>query len=120
MIVKIDDYNALKLALRRMGAEFFADDDPDGAIFDSKLVASELVTNALRYGGGSARLLVERTGGDLHISVRGEKDFRPPKESACSDPTAERGRGLYLVDALCISRDYSEENGVHVVIRLRP
>lgn len=118
MIVQIDNYNALKTALRRVTAELFAEDDPDGAVFDSKLVINELVTNALRYGGGSALLAVEREGEELRVSVRGKKGFRPPEKSICSDASSERGRGLFLVDALCVSRDYSEEDGVRVVIHI--
>lgn len=118
MVVRIDNFDALKTALRRISAELFEEGDPDGAVFDSKLVINELVTNALRYGGGSALLSVEREGRELRVSVRGKNDFRPPEKSTCSDASAERGRGLFLVDALCISRDYSEEEGVRVVIHI--
>ncbi len=118
MVVEVDGYGALKAAIRRMCAEIFSQADPEEAVFEGKLVVSELVTNALRYGGGGATLAIEREGEAIRVCVRGKNAFRPPERSVCSDPSAERGRGLFLVDTLCASRMYSEEEGVCVVLHV--
>ncbi|MFC7308973.1 ATP-binding protein [Streptomyces monticola] len=69
------------------------------------LVASELVTNAIRYGtkpGDRVRLVLDadgsRTRVEVHDPVR--RRPRPRPESANRD----RGRGLVILDALCSGR----------------
>ncbi|MFD8005869.1 ATP-binding protein [Streptomyces mirabilis] len=69
------------------------------------LVASELVTNSIRYGtepGDLVRLVLDaddaRTRVEVHDSVRRRPRTRP--ESARRD----RGRGLLILDALCPDR----------------
>ena len=116
MYFEIDNYNALKEALHRMCAGFFAEDVPDGVVFDSRLVAHELLINALRYGGGRAYFTVERTGDEIRISVRSANAYRPPEEVSRADVTEERGRGLYLVDSIATARAYSEAEGISVVL----
>ncbi len=114
MRFEIDCFPALREALLKIIAEI--GDLPEGVVFDCKLVIDELVSNVLQHGGGRAFLAVERTDG-IRISVRGENGFRPPEQSVLSPADAERGRGLYLVDALVSSRTYSEEEGITVIIR---
>lgn len=118
MFFQIDDYNGLKAALREMCAEFAEACVPAGAVFDCKLVASELLSNALRYGGGSARFTFERAGDCVRISVKSAEEFIPPERSVCSGATEERGRGLFLVDTIGESRRYSKEEGICVVVRI--
>lgn len=117
MRFEIDGYNALREALQRMCSELQRD-VPEGTLFDSKLVVNELVSNVLQHGGGRAFFSFERKGDGIRISVRGERDYRPPERSTCSETTAERGRGLFLVDTLTESRMYSEEEGICVVLRI--
>ncbi len=117
MRFEIGSYTALKEALIRVCAEM------NGAspevVFDCKLVIDELVSNVLQHGGGRAVLTVER-GRAIRISVRGENKFRPPEKSTLSPADAERGRGLYLVDALVASRTYSDKDGITVIIHDKP
>ena len=64
------------------------------------LLTSELVTNALRYGnGGGMRLTVRQTHHVLRVDVH---DANPaaPQLSRNLDGTAERGRGLHIIDSL--------------------
>ncbi len=114
MRFEIESFAALKETLRKVCEKM--DGVPESIMFDCKLVIDELVSNVLRHGGGRAYLKVEKT--DLiKISVRGENLFRPPEKSTLSPADAERGRGLYLVDALVSSRTYSEEDGITVIIK---
>ena len=117
MYFEIDSYNALKQALHRMCEQFSAQDVPEEAVFDSKLAANELLSNVLRHGGGKAFFCAELSGDEISLSVRSEVSFCPPKVSVCSPVEEERGRGLYLVDAVG-RRGYSKEKGVYVIIQI--
>ncbi|MGN0822435.1 MAG: ATP-binding protein [Candidatus Gallimonas sp.] len=118
MYFEIDDFNALERALHTLCDRLTASDVPEETVFDSKLVACELLSNVLQHGGERAYCYATVDGDRILISVRGENGFRPPDNSACSDVTAECGRGLYLVDAMCESRDYDERDGIRVVIKI--
>ena len=63
------------------------------------LLTSELVTNAIRYGGSRAVLEAAAPGGVLRVSVRDDNPALPVVGPHPS-PTAESGRGLQLVSAL--------------------
>lgn len=115
MEFEIYDYNALKTALNTMCAQLERDAVPQEIVFRSKLIADELLSNAIRHGGGSAAFRVEFCGGKITLSVKGAVPFRPPEKSVCSPVESECGRGLFLVDSFGI-RGYSEEKGITVVI----
>lgn len=113
----VDSYNALRIALQKIAQELsFL---PEEVLFDGKLVIDELATNVLQHGGGRAHIRVE-CGEELLIAVRGDRAFRPPEESVCSPLDAEQGRGLFLVDALTVRREYSDEDGICVILDLSP
>ena len=118
MVFVIEDFAAMKAALADMCAEFSRDSVPETSVFDCKLVANELISNALRYGGGRAKFRVERQGNDVTISVKSFCDFVPPECSSCSGTDAENGRGLFLVDQISESRGYSREEGIYVVMKI--
>ncbi|MDE6676203.1 MAG: ATP-binding protein [Clostridia bacterium] len=118
MLFEIENFLMLDDALAKMCAAFREEAIPENAVFDCKLVARELLSNALRYGGGRARFTFERSGEEIHIRVKSATDFVPPKVSVCSDVTAERGRGLYLVDAVSDERAYSKEEGICVIVKI--
>ena len=119
MICEVDDFRALRAALEKMCSALEAAAVPENAVFDCKLVASELLCNALRYGGGSAAFAAEKREGEVVIRVRSANNYRPPERACCSSVEDERGRGLFLVDALSAERTYSEKDGICVVIRIR-
>ena len=119
MYFEIDDYNALKAALNSLCRGLSERDIPQETVYDSKLVADELLSNALRHGGGKAYFSVDVEEDMISLSVRSVHAFRPPDKSILSGREAEHGRGLYIVDALVETRRYSEEGGTSVVIRIR-
>ncbi|MEW9549356.1 ATP-binding protein [Nonomuraea sp. NPDC050783] len=67
--------------------------------FDAQLVVSELVTNAIRHGGGAAQLRLLCHGPELACVVTDHSQSVPV--TAAPDVFSEYGRGLRLVDALC-------------------
>ncbi|WP_042000384.1 MULTISPECIES: ATP-binding protein [unclassified Streptomyces] len=74
---------------------------------DAKLVVSELVTNATRYGRGSCRLRLSVGNGQVTVEVHDDNPARPvlrvaePAQTVDTDnASAESGRGIALVCAL--------------------
>lgn len=63
------------------------------------LLVSELVTNAIRYGGSRAVLEAAAPGGMLRVAVRDDNPDLPVVGHS-PDLTAESGRGLLLVSTL--------------------
>ncbi len=118
MFFEVNSMISLDEAVAKMCADFRNDAIPESAVFDCKLVARELLSNALRHGGGKAKFTVERAGGEIRISVKSAQDFVPPAVSVCSEVTAERGRGLFLVDSVSDRRLYSKEDGICVIVRI--
>jgi anti-anti-sigma regulatory factor len=66
---------------------------------DAELVATELVSNAMRHAGPGVELLLVLRERFLHLSVR-DGSPQPPRRSLPDPDTGEGGRGLLLVDAL--------------------
>jgi anti-sigma regulatory factor (Ser/Thr protein kinase) len=62
------------------------------------LIASELVTNALRHGAGTITIQLSRTGHDLRIEVHDQGAGRPVRRHAGT--ADEGGRGLEVIDGL--------------------
>jgi len=118
MKFEIDDYNALHAALNRMCSDFEQECVPDDKVFDCRLIAAELLGNVLQHGSKRACFSAIVDGDEVILCVREEGTYRPPEVSSCADVTEECGRGLYLVDCMCTSREYSEEEGIRVTIRV--
>ncbi|MFI7132458.1 ATP-binding protein [Nonomuraea sp. NPDC050153] len=70
-----------------------------GLAFDAQLVVSELVTNAMRHGGGAAQLRLLSHGAELACVVTDHSRTVPV--ATAPDVFSEFGRGLRLIDALC-------------------
>lgn len=115
----VDDIRALRAALDSMCSALEAQAVSENAVFDCKLVANELLVNALRHGGGHAVFTAEKHEDEVVIRVRSGGRFCPPEHPACSEVDSECGRGLFLVDALSVSRSYSEEDGICVIVRVQ-
>ena len=119
MYFEIEDFNALKSALNSLCNGLTQREVPKETVFDSRLVAAELLSNALRHGGGKAFFSFVVEDDAISLSVRSLHAFRPPDKSILSSRDCEHGRGLYIVDTLVETRRYSEEGGTSVVIRIK-
>ncbi|MFJ3824975.1 ATP-binding protein [Streptomyces nodosus] len=85
--------------LRRTATAWAVDEDAARA---AELVVSELFTNAVRHTGGDRiRLCLRRHHALLFIEVL---DRHPHRRLAamCPEPDAEDGRGLLIVESLCV------------------
>jgi anti-sigma regulatory factor (Ser/Thr protein kinase) len=118
MYYEINDYNALRAALHNMCEQLQKQLVGEQSLFHCKLAASELLSNVLQHGGGRAYLTAEIANGVVIIRVKADNEYRPPEESKCSDVDCEYGRGLYIIDTICESREYSEGQGICVTVRI--
>ncbi len=118
MYYEVDDFKALDEALKDICGCLKDLLLCEQTVFDCRLIASELLSNALEHGGGKAVCRVSLDGGILRVSVKDATPFAPPRKTVCPDVTSERGRGLFLVDRVGESRSYSEQEGISVTIRV--
>lgn len=117
MYFDIDDFDALRCALKEMCAALSRELDAE-KVFDLRLVADELLSNVLQHGGGRAQFVVEKRDDEVRLCVKDPNGYRPPERSECADAEAECGRGLFLVDEYADRRDYSEREGIRVYFKL--
>ena len=90
---------------RRLGSDWSAE------LMDVVLlVVSEAVTNAVRYGHGHVELSILPSSGRIRIEVT-DANPAPPRRRESPDGLAERGRGLYLLDALTTAWGMHPRNG---------
>ncbi|HVB43040.1 MAG TPA: ATP-binding protein [Streptosporangiaceae bacterium] len=91
----------------------------------AELVVSELATNAICHGAGTARIGVSHAGGELRVEVHDDGRARPARRQPGAGE--ETGRGLALIDGLIElqggQRGITEDSTgpgktVYVVIRL--
>ncbi|MDE7400605.1 MAG: ATP-binding protein [Clostridia bacterium] len=70
------------------------------AVFDSRLVSCELITNVIRHCGCSALFSGMLTDGEITITVRASSPTGEISVPELPEVLAESGRGLYIVNAL--------------------
>lgn len=83
----------------------------------AELLVSELVTNAVRHGGGAVAFSVESHDGQVVLCVA-DSSSAPPRHR---DPDHDGGRGLALIEAFSTRwgvRDH--QGGKQVWVELRP
>ena len=95
-----------------------------GRFEDARLLLSELVTNAVKYGGGGSVQVVVRSAGDsTHFEVIDEgRGFEARQAARARDPhdlDLEGGWGLPMVERLADEWG-SFEGSTHVWFRLGP
>ena len=118
MFFEVKDVVALQKAVDSFCEYLKNSDVPEPCVFDSKLVAHELVGNVLRHSNGFARLHGVIENGFVQMKIFSSVPFEPPKQSRCSDVFEESGRGLFLVDKVCVERTYTPDGAIRVLIKI--
>lgn len=119
MVVEVKNYDTLQSALETLCAFLREQGISSDCIFDSKLVACELLGNVLRHSNGSARMQGEIKEGFLELKILSEKIFPIAECNACADVLSEHGRGLFLVREVCKQSIFNEADGVRVCIKIQ-
>ncbi len=118
MHFEVNDREAMQQAItalcRFLGEKGLSSD----RVFDSRLVASELLGNVFKHTDGVAKLKGSVQDGYVEIAVWSSVKFIPPKTARCSDVYAEHGRGLFLIDRICEERKVTDDGEVIVRIRI--
>jgi anti-sigma regulatory factor (Ser/Thr protein kinase) len=98
----VSDTAECAAVVRRQLAQTLSDwECPDELVGDAKVVATELVTNAMLHGGGCTSLAAVFDGRSLRLEV-GDRDRVPPQPYHYDD-VAATGRGLRLVAGMSAS-----------------
>ena len=93
------DVNSALLA-RRFVAQFVAEQAPAGADAALRVIASELVTNAIVHGAEPIELRLHHQDGEVTIEVADGDPHIDNVRLRAPDPTARCGRGLRVVSCL--------------------
>ncbi|GAA2216753.1 ATP-binding protein [Micromonospora olivasterospora] len=84
---------------------------------DAGVVISELVTNAVRHGGGCVEFAAEAHEGRVVLSVADGSSVVPRRR----DPDGVGGRGIAVIEAMSASWGvHDHEGGKRVWVELRP
>ena len=119
MFFKVKNYATLQTALDRL-CEFLSEQNVHAdSVFDSKLVACELLGNVLKYTDGEAGLHSEVKEDVIELKVLSDTFFALPEKIVCSELFAESGRGLFLVNTLCEGQVLTEKDGILARIRIK-
>ena len=113
------DISSLKVAVDELCTFLAGRGVAQERVFDSRLVANELLGNVLKHAKATANFTYLIEDGHVHITVRSSVAVTPPKTSVCSDVLAEHGRGLFLVDSVSVERTITENGGVLVKIKMQ-
>ncbi|MEU8662610.1 ATP-binding protein [Actinoplanes philippinensis] len=109
--------SAARRALRTLLAGWGLTDED--WLYDATLIVSELVTNAVRHGGGCPVLRVHAEDGRVRLSVA-DRSSRVPHRRDIDEHSAG-GRGLVFVDAFAQTWGVRREGeGKQVWVRLAP
>jgi anti-sigma regulatory factor (Ser/Thr protein kinase) len=118
MFFKVKNYATMQTALDELCTFLTASGIPQELVFDSKLIACELLGNVLKYTDGESGLHSEIKDGYIRLKILSERHFTLPEEIVCSDVLRENGRGLFLVNKLCDGRIASDEEGIKVLLKI--
>src|SRR4028119_209222 len=98
---------AIRAGLRTWLPDVLADQDDDGAVLDTLLLAvDELASNGLRHGSGPVRVRAAPTGQGLLLDVSDDDPHHGPEPAVGRDP-ALGGMGLHMVAPLTGERGWS-------------
>jgi anti-sigma regulatory factor (Ser/Thr protein kinase) len=105
-------------ARRQMG-RLLADAGWDGDADTVILAVHEALVNAQRHAGGVTGACVSLDGSTVVVEVRDQgRGFDVPDSSEMPDPSAERGRGLFLIRRLA-DRAHVSRSGRDVCLHMR-
>ena len=97
---EVDDLKQMNARLARFLNYLERSGVNDDAVFDSRLVSCELITNVLRHCGGTACFTGELNGGEITICVYASSPSGCISIPSLPNVLAESGRGLYIVNAV--------------------
>lgn len=116
MYFRIDNYQNMEAALKELEDFLVNMGLSDESVFNSKLVASELIANVFQHSSGTAQLFGEVAEDFITIKVCSSEPYSPPDKSDCAGVFEESGRGLYIIDSISEKRCLSPDGGICVTV----
>ena len=92
-------------------------DVDDDAVFDSRLVSCELISNVLKHLGETASFEGTINADSIVITVSSESTDGSKIHADLPDVFAESGRGLYIIKTICRGNIFSDGCSVKVYIQ---
>ncbi|MGN1373549.1 MAG: hypothetical protein ACI4VK_05865 [Candidatus Coproplasma sp.] len=89
----------------------------DDAVFYSRLVSCELITNVLRHCSGFAKFVAELNESGVKITVCASQPSGRITIPTLPDVLAESGRGLYIVNSVSGGNVFIDGGNVTVIIK---
>ncbi|MCD8201515.1 MAG: ATP-binding protein [Clostridia bacterium] len=114
---KISDISQIDEILGEFSSHLTDCNLSDDAVFRSRLVACELLSNVFRHGGDEASFDGELRGDAVRIAVTGGSPALI-SDIYLPDVYEEKGRGLYIVQRFCGGNIAVTENTVSVLIKI--
>ncbi len=90
----------------------------DDALFDSRLVCCELISNVLKHCHETANFKGAIVGDEIVIGVSSDTAFDGELHPSLPDVLSECGRGLYIVNAISGGNVRFEGNKIIVKLKL--
>ena len=118
MLFKISDMETMQKEAERFCKYLVEQNASQEGVFHSRLVFNELVGNVLRHAQAVATVRGEVCDGFLEVCVHSTKAFVPPKTTTLVDVMEEHGRGLFLVDSVCVERTLTQDGAIRVKIKI--
>ena len=116
MTYEIINYETLRRAVDELCDFLFAQNVRADSVFDSRLVAYEMLGNVIKHADGNAKLDFGVTPEFVELKIVTAEIFFPVKRENCSDVYAESGRGIYLVDRMA-ERFLTDDGGILIRIK---
>ena len=99
MIIKIENHTSLKQALDTLCEFLLLEQVEKDRVFDSKLVACELLGNVFKHSEGGATLHGEVNAGFIELRILSDFPFLPTQVELPA-LFSEHGRGLFLIQSV--------------------
>ena len=118
MVYEIHDYDGFKKAIDEICSILSSHAISSEKVYDCRLISHELIANVLQHSGGAVQLKVLLEKAHVVICVKAERSYCPPQNKECPEVSAERGRGIYLVDSVCEERTFTQDGEIVVKVAI--
>ncbi len=114
---RVDNLKNMNACLKPFLDYLRSADVDDDAVFDSRLVSCELISNVLKHLGETANFEGTINADSIVITVSSESTDGSKIHADLPDVFAESGRGLYIIKTICRGNIFSDGCSVKVYIQ---
>ena len=115
---KVDNLKQMNTRLKAFAEYLRGQGVNEDAVFASRLVSCELITNVIRHGGDEAEFCGSIENDCIRITVSAESLKGVGTKTPPPDPFAEGGRGLYIINSLCYGEMENCDGEIRVLVKI--